>query len=185
MSVTIRYNGVLKDMKAIEELQEEFLDIASTQEWPSEIVDGAYSSLKRDESLRNTAKARGLVTTASRPLTLKGIKLVVHPQTDPLWFTFDSEGALTRLSYFAVDYYPGTKAEAAAARASSRRYEFVHQSQASIQTTLGGPELHRTVVRVLDYLKKKYVPDLKVLDDSTYWQHRDLDLLKQVMNKKA
>ncbi len=182
MSVTIRYYGALKDVKAIEDLQEEFLDIAITQEWPSEIVDGAYSSLKREEPGTGAGKARGTAATLSPPLTLKGIKLVVDPQTDPLWFTFDSEGALTRLSYFAVDHYPARSANAAA---PSRRYEFVHQSQASIQTTLGGAELHMTVVRLLDYLKKTYVPDLKVQDDSGYWEHRDEDLLRRVISKKA
>ena len=176
MSVTIRYSGFLKNLNAIEELQTEFLDIAGIQGWPSEIVDGAYSSLKRDET---PSLSRGAVTTVSPPLTLKGIKLVLHPQTDPLWFTFDAEGALTRLSYFAVDYYPLPKA------AASRRYEFVHQSQASIQTTLAGLEWHMTVVRILDYLKKKYVPDLNVADDSGYWLHRDQALLQRALRQKA
>src|SRR5882724_2586858 len=123
MSVTIRYHGALQDMGRVEEMQEEFLDIACTQEWPSEVVDGSFSSLRKDEP-----RGRGSsVGTLSPPLTLKGIKLTVHPQTDPLWFTFDESGMLTRLGYYAVDHYAGRKGS----EALTRRFEFVHQSMAS------------------------------------------------------
>jgi hypothetical protein len=116
------------------------------------------------------------VQTLSPPLTLKGIKLFVHPQTDPLWFTFDKEGVLTRLGYFAVDHYGSKRGEQ-----PGRRFEFIHQSQASIQTSIGGIELHQTAIRLLDHLKKRYVPDLGVRDDTGYWEDRDDDKLKRLM----
>lgn len=181
MSVTIRYHGSLGTLDRIEEMQEDFLDIAITNQWPSEIVDGAYSSLRREEAKGRAglaAKASG-VSTLSPPLTLKGIKLIVHPQTDPLWFTFDPEGALTRLGYYAVDHY-GAKLGAQ----PTRRFEFVHQSQASIQTSVGGVELHQTVIRLLEYLKKRYVPDLQISDDSGYWENRDEANLRRLMDRR-
>jgi hypothetical protein len=175
MSVTIRYHGALQDLRQVESLQEEFLDIARTQAWPSEAVDGSFSSLRRDEF-----GARGAgVGTLSPPLTLKGVKIIVHPQTDPLWFTFDEAGQLTRLGYYAVDHYPGRKGET-----PSRRFEFVHQSQASIQTTVGGSELHLSAVRLLEHLKSRYVPDLQVSDDSGFWEDRDLARLKRLMERR-
>ncbi len=182
MSVTIRYQGSLSaESKAkIEELQEEFLDIAITSAWPSEIVDGAYSSLKA-EAFKGRARGSSALKTLKPALTLRGIKLTVNPQTDPLWFTFDADSNLTRLSYYAVDHYPGRAAEA---MGPSRRYEFVHQSQASIQTTLGGVELHLCVIRLLDRLKAGYVPDLEVSDDSGYWGHRDEALLKAALARR-
>jgi hypothetical protein len=155
-------------------MQEEFLDIACTQEWPSEIVEGSYSRLRKDEP-----KGKGAVGTLSPPLTLKGIKLIVHPQTDPLWFTFDELGRLTRLGYYAVDHYAGRKGEPL-----SRRFEFVHQSQASIQTTVGGADLHLCTVRLLDQLKRRYVPDLTVLDDSGYYEERDEARLRRLMERR-
>jgi hypothetical protein len=175
MSVTIRYYGSLKDSGRIEEMQEEFLDIACTNEWPSEIVDGSFSSLRRDEP---RFKGAG-VGTLSPPLTLQGIKLIVHPQTDPLWFTFDEAGSLTRLGYYAVDHYAGHKGS----EALSRRFEFVHQSQASIQTTVGGVDLHLCTIKLLDHLKSRYVPELTVVDDSGYWQDRDETRLRRLMQR--
>jgi hypothetical protein len=163
------------DLGRMEDMQEEFLDIAGTQTWPSEIVDGSFSRLRKEESNRRAA-----VQTLSPPLSLKGIKLVIHPQTDPLWFTFDDAGVLTRLGYYAVDYYPGRKAAAA----PSRRFEFIHQSQASIQTTVGGPDLHLTALRLLDHLKRRYVPDLRVQDETGYWENRNEAALRRLMERR-
>jgi hypothetical protein len=179
MSVTIRYHGALQDLGRIEAMQEEFLDIACTNEWPSEIVDGSFSSLRKDAS-EGAKGARGAaVGTMSPPLTLRGIKLTVHPQTDPLWFTFDDAGQLTRLGFFAVDHYAGRKGS----EALTRKFEFVHQSQASIQTTVGGTELHRCVVKLLEHLKSRYVPDLQVSDDSGFWEDHDEARLARLMSK--
>src|SRR5258708_38552729 len=100
MSVTIRYHGSLKDMRAVEELQEEFLDIAITNEWPSEIIDGAYSSLRREDSTGPASSQRGIAATLSPPLTLKGIKLGGHPPTHPPLFTVYADATLTPLRYF-------------------------------------------------------------------------------------
>ena len=175
MSVTIRYHGALQSMSRLEQMQEDFLDIACTNEWPSEIVDGSFSSLRRDEP-----RGQGAVGTLSPPLTLRGIKLIVHPQTDPLWFTFDEMGQLTRLGFYAVDHYAGRKGS----EALTRKFEFVHQSQASIQTTVGGSELHQRTVKLLDYLKSQYVPDLAVSDDSGYWEDRDEARLKRLMERR-
>jgi hypothetical protein len=174
MSVTIRYHGALQDMGSLEEMQEEFLDIACTNEWPSEIIDGSFSSLRKEES-----RSKGAVSTLSPPLTLKGIKLTVHPQTDPLWFTFDEAGQLTRLGFYAVDHYAGRKGS----EIPSRRFEFVHQSQASIQTGVGGAGLHMTAIKLLDHLKGRYVPSLQVSDDSGFWQNRDEGRLRRLMER--
>jgi hypothetical protein len=59
----------------------------------------------------------------------------------------------------------------------------LHQNQASIQTSIGGAALHRTVVGLLDYLKRAYVSDLEVLDESGYWNDRDETALKRLMDR--
>ena len=176
MSVTIRYFGSLKDMSDLPRLQDELLDIARTSEWPSEEVDGVFSSLRSPSPAEKSGSSA--VQTINPPLTLKGIKLIVHPQTDPLWFTFNPEGEITRLSYYAVDYYIGKKPSDPV----SRKFEFVHQAQASIQTSVGGPELHKLVIRLLDYVKGRYIPGLTVMDDSGYWENRDANELKKLMD---
>jgi hypothetical protein len=176
MSVTIRYFGSLRDMSDLTQLKEDLVDIAQTSEWPSEEVDGVFSSLRSPVARGKSAESA--VQTINPPLTLNGMKLIVHPQTDPLWFTFNPEGEITRLSYYAVDYYIGKKPNDPV----SRKFEFVHQTQASIQTSVGGPELHKLVIKLLDYVKGRYIPDLTVMDDSGYWENRDAASLKKLMD---
>jgi hypothetical protein len=52
-----------------------------------------------------------------------------------------------------------------------------------MQTSIGGSELHRQVVGLLDYLKKAYLPDLQVHDDSGYWDDRDDAALSRLMDR--
>lgn len=159
MSVTLRYRGTLKDLGQLSTLREEFQDIAQANGWPVELV---------ERTVPKGTPAGGRLLAP--PLAVEGLKVVVHPQTDPLWLTFDPEGVLTRL-----DPYPLNGGAAP-------RYGFLQQSQASIQTSIGGSELHLVVVGLLDYLKRSYVPDLQVLDDSGYWEQRDPEALRRLMD---
>jgi hypothetical protein len=163
MSVTLRYRGTLNDLSRLTELQNEFQDIAAAQAWPCDLLERGVSEQDRGRVL-------------APPLALRGVKLTVHPQTDPLWFTFDEQGVLTRLGSFSLGLpsAPGV--------AGSQRFGFLHQSQASIQTSIGGSELHLTVVGLLDYLKRVYVQDLTVSDDTGYWDSRDKGALCALMD---
>jgi hypothetical protein len=160
MSVTLRYSGTLKDLGLLPRLREEFQDIAATNQWPVDVL---------ERTLPKGRQAGGRLLAP--PLTVAGLKVVVHPQTDPLWLTFDEQGALTRL-----DPYP--------LGGSGQRYGFLQQSQASMQTSIGGAPLHRTVVGLLDYLKRAYLPDLQVHDDSGYWELRDDAALTRLMDRR-
>jgi len=161
MSVTLRYSGTIADLALLPRLREEFQDIAAANRWPVDPV----------ERIMPKGRPAGGRLLAP-PLAVEGLKLIVHPQTDPLWLTFDSDGSLTRL-----DPYPLNGG-------SVPRYGFLQQSQASMQTGIGGSELHRTVVGLLDYLKRVYVPDLKVVDDSGYWELRDEEALSRLMDRR-
>ncbi len=37
--------------------------------------------------------------------------------------------------------------------------------------------LHISLVKLLDYLKKRYVPNLEVIDNTGYWSSRDESVL--------
>jgi len=167
MSVTLRYSGSLADMGRLPRLKEEFLDIAATQAWPVDVLEAVTSDALGSRS-------RGARTLAPAP-AIQGLKIYVHPQTDPLWLTFDADGAITRLGS-----YPLAQVSRDGSDATSR-YGFLHQSQASMQTSIGGFALHNTVVGLLDYLKRAYIPNLQVLDESGYWERRDKDALKRLM----
>jgi len=162
MSVTLRYSGTLKDPALLPSLREEFQDIAATNGWPVDVL---------ERTLPKGRPAGGRLLAP--PVAVEGLKLVVHPQTDPLWLTFDEQGALTRLDPYPLGLGSGVP-----------RYGFLQQAQASMQTSIGGSDLHRTVVGLLDYLKRAYLPDLQVLDDSGYWHDRDDAALERLMDRR-
>jgi hypothetical protein len=164
--VTLRYSGTLSDPSSLAKLREDFQDIAAIHGWPVDLMDRE----------RGSSRIGGGRTMAP-PLALAGIKIVVHPQTDPLWLTFDEAGVLTRLGS-----YPIGQAHRDEGAPRSPRLGFLHQSQASMQTSIGGSELHVTVVGLLDYLKRAYIHDLRVTDDTGYWEDRDADALRRLMD---
>jgi hypothetical protein len=166
MRVTLRYSGTLSDPSSLAKLREDFQDIAAIHGWPVDLMDRETVSHNR----------MGGARTMAPPLALAGIKVVVHPQTDPLWLTFDEVGVLTRLGSYPI----GQARDDGAPR--STRLGFLHQSQASMQTSIGGSELHLTVVGLLDYLKRAYMHDLRVTDDTGYWEDRDADALRRLMD---
>jgi len=157
----------LPDLGRLPRLKEDFLDIAATHAWPVDVLEAVAAETAGKRS-------RGTRTLAPAP-AIQGLKIYVHPQTDPLWLTFDAEGAITRLGS-----YPLAQVSRDGSDVSSR-YGFLHQSQASMQTSIGGFELHFAVVGLLDYLKRAYIPNLQVLDESGYWERRDQDALKRLM----
>jgi hypothetical protein len=160
MSVTLRYSGTLTDRSLLPRLREDFQDIAATHAWPVDLLD-APPVLERS---RGRLQAPALV--------LEGLRVIVHPQTDPLWLTFDPDNVLTRLGDLPLHSVRPNAVNA-----------FLHQSQASIQTGIGGSLLHKTVVGLLDYLKKAYVADLDVQDESGYWSTRDDAALRRLMDR--
>jgi|SRR5665213_35450 len=167
MSVTVRYRGTLSDPTSLARLREDFQDIAAIQGWPVDLMDR--------EDLPSRPGGGSLMAP---PLALAGIKVVVHPQTDPLWLTFDEAGVLTRLGDYPLDataYENGSR---------SLRLGLLYQAQASIQTSIGGSDLHKTVVGLLDYLKSTYVHDLQVSDDTSFWETRDTEALRKLMDRR-
>ncbi len=167
MKVTLRYSGTLSDPDSLPRLREDFQDIAATQRWPVERMDG-----------REAPAPRGGGRLLAPALTLGGLKVVVHPQTDPLWLTFNEAGVLTRLA--PLPRTPGPIEGALALPVGVA----LHQAQASIQTSIGGSRLHLTVVGLLDYLKSAYVHDLRVSDEAGYWDDRDAESLRRLMDER-
>ena len=57
-----------------------------------------------------------------------------------------------------------------------KKYEFVYYPYIKVNTFAA--ETHKKIVRLLDYLKKRYMPDMRLTDSSFYWETRDEEALK-------
>jgi len=149
MSTTVHYFGKIKSLESIREMQEEFREIAQVSGWSHEMVDHVFS--------------QGTETAASR-LSLRGIRLTLNKTTSPLQLTFDKDGYLSHIYY---EKAPAEKGSSVAGR------QILHQVHTSTSIRANDPESHVTVVKLLDYLKKRYVPNLEVIDNTGYWYSRD------------
>ncbi len=156
MSTTVHYFGKIKSLELVRELQEEFREIAQVSGWAHEMVDHAYSH--EDE------------TPAGR-LTLKGIRLTLQKGSTPLQLTFDKDGYLSHIYYEKSTEAPAGRGKNPLVR------QLLHQVHTSTTLPQAEPAGHISLVKLLDYVKKRYVPNLEVIDNTGYWSSRDESVL--------
>lgn len=54
-----------------------------------------------------------------------------------------------------------------------------HHNYNSTKTQYAPVEVHITIIKLLKYLKKKYISDLNVFDEGEYWETEDANRLKE------
>lgn len=95
---------------------------------------------------------------------VRGMFFVPHKECEPVSFLFDDDGNLLHLSALA-DYDPGFKA----------------QKQVSTKTQFAPVDIHIAIIKLLRYVKKKFFPNLNVVDEGEYWEREDRVLLEHLM----
>ncbi|HPG39984.1 MAG TPA: hypothetical protein PLP19_11035 [bacterium] len=158
MGVTIHFQGILQDKRQINSFIEELTDIAQTMNWEWQILD-------EDWTKPSTAKLTG--NKDNREITghlaLKGITIHLHPDCETLDLFFDAEGHLT--SPLAMALY----------HAEGNDYKYYN----SVKTQFAPPDIHITIIKLLKYLQKKYIPNLEVEDEGGYWDSEDKNELEK------
>jgi hypothetical protein len=157
VGITIHYKGNLQNVQMMPQFMEELIDISSTMKWP-------YYVLDEDWSKPSTAH---LLTTGEQSviagdLALKGISIDLHPACESLSLFFTAEGILAS-PMTVIMYNEGEIAK-------SDMWNF-------IKTQFAPPDVHMSVVKLLKYLKKRYMPNLEVTDEGEFWDTEDKDLL--------
>jgi hypothetical protein len=160
MSATIHYFGKVKDQDSILEIQEEFREIAQVSGWPHEIVDQNFIQEGESSPVR---------------LTLKGVRIVLGKNPAPLQLTFDKDGYLSHIYHEAPARENVPRGSTRGAPPAAR--PILHQVHTSTSLRAGDAPAHITLVKLLDYLKKRYVPNLEVIDNTGYWYSRDESVL--------
>ena len=93
---------------------------------------------------------------------IKGVSVTPHKDSESLSFFFNIEdgGLRNIMNVIMKDPYNPEEPE----------WDF-------IKTQFAPPEVHVTVIKLLQYIKKKYMPDLEVVDEGDYWETGDEKLL--------
>ena len=158
MGITIHYRGKLNDIKQIYKIKDELIDISKSMGWE-------WNSLDEDWNKPNTAK---LIHQKNRTeikghLPLKGISFVPHPDCEAVSFYFDGKGKLqTPIGMVLIN-----------------EGKIEYDGGVSVKTQFAPPEVHITIVKLLQYIKKKYISNLKVRDEGEYWETGDENILKK------
>ena len=100
----------------------------------------------------------------------KGLFIQPHPNSELLQFMVDKKGHLRNA--VMLEHFEKNK--------DSTYYN-------SIKTQFAPIEIHIAVIKLLKYLKQKYISNLQVWDEGDYWQTGDAKLLHEkfdFLNKK-
>jgi len=181
--IYIKYSGTIQDKNLIPQLEEELIEIAQISNWQYELVIENFNtltSISKNGYLNkffydNDIDDEDLITLNSSDVFLEGIAMIVDKSSEPLRITFDKSGKLAMISFCTTDTVGLNK------KLVVKKYEFLYYPYIKIYTN--NAEKHIKIVKILEYLKKRYIKDLEVIDTSFYWNNRDEEDLRVKMWK--
>jgi hypothetical protein len=181
--IYIKYSGTMPDKDSIIKMEEELIDISQISGWAYELVAENFNTLTSASrrGLPERADLQGdlddedLLTLSSADVYLEGIALQMDRESEPLKFTFDKNGKLATISFCTTDTVGLNK------KLTVKKYEFLYYPYIKMYTP--NADRHVQIIKLLDYMKKKYIKDLQVIDTSLFWETRDDEELKVKMWK--
>ncbi len=157
MGITIHYKGKLNNLEQIYSVIDELKDISEIMSWKYSILDNDWNSQLTAQLFQTE---NGVKITGHLPL--KGITINLHPECESFYVLFDKNGNLQSVSGMVLN--PG-------------EVESADSNFLFIKTQYAPPEIHIAIIKLLKYLKDKYISDLNVIDEGSYWVTEDQDLL--------
>lgn len=166
MGVTIHYRGTIDDTSMVGKLADEMEDFAQSLGWKTKRWDEDWSkSTRLSSSKSNTARfsnsKRQFRILGHAPL--RGITLFPHQHCESFCLTFDPDGSLVDIVGMAMRAEGGEKRG---------------MSGSSTKTQFAPIETHITIVKLLQYIKRRYMTDLEVYDEGGYWESGDVQELQ-------
>ncbi|MCX8093656.1 MAG: hypothetical protein N3E50_05765 [Candidatus Goldbacteria bacterium] len=181
--IYIKYSGTIQDRNLIPRLEEELIEIAQISNWQYELIIENFNTLTsatrkghiNNFIYDNDIDDDDLLTLNSSDVFLEGIAMMIDSNSDPFRITFDKGGKLAMISFCTSDTVGFNK------KLVVKKYEFLYYPYIKLYTN--NAEKHIKVIKILEYLKKRYIKDLEVIDTSFYWNNRDEEELRVKMWK--
>ena len=158
MGLSIHYNGRISNYSLINELVEEVQDICDSLRWDYHI----WNSHPSIDDITNYKEKTGYTLHH-----LNGISISVL-DCETIFFTFLPDGRLSSpLNLLAQGAYTDK--------------EMIYT--VATKTQYAGPDTHMALVKLIRYLKEKYLTDLQVEDEGLYWETGDEKILLSQFEK--
>jgi len=96
---------------------------------------------------------------------IKGIVFTIHEECEIVGFIFDKKGYLR--SPISIPYYEENDD---------------HQLVVSVKTQFSSPDIHIVLIKLLRYIKSKYIENLEVTDEGEFWETLNKERLKYLFD---
>ena len=160
MGITIFAQGKINHLEELPSLIEEVKGIAAKYGWKYAIIDDDFEDPPFIDLERNS-ESSDLNIVGS--LGLKGIVITVDEGVEALHILFDRYGVLTGMMPQLLWLQNDKQGERFSA----------------CKTQFGSIDSHIRIVELYDILKKKYITNLEVEDEGSYWVSRNRNLLAE------
>ena len=153
MGISIYYQGTINRIEGVPELSNELVEFASILGWEVKQWNGHWN---RPNTAVLEQRTEGYELTGHIPL--RGVSLLADPECEPLFLTFNSEGALASTTNMLM-----------ADKSPSEPQKF----WLSTMTHYTSADVHIALIKLLKYLKTRFISDLQVYDETGFWDHED------------
>lgn len=157
MGISIHYKGKLNNPDLLNAFCDEIKDIAKDMNWN-------FNTFNNDLNKPNSSYVDGNGHIKGH-IPIKGLNVTIHPKAESLSFLFDKNGNLRNL--LMMTYKNGKESEI---------------SNIFVKTQFAPIEIHITIIKLLEHIKKKYISNLKVIDEGSYWETRDKNILEEKLS---
>ena len=156
MGLSFHYSGKFATNASLPDLIGEVKDIVAIHQWEYHIFEEQFPPESPGKE-KHDQKIYGICFSP--------------PECEPVWLCFLSNGRMS--SPTNLEYFGGSS------DAEARK----HLYTLSVKTQFAGVDVHIKIIKLLKYLKTKYLVDLQVSDEGQYWETGDEHLLKQIFER--
>lgn len=160
MGIKIDYRGKIDRIKEVDQLSGEISEYAAILNWD-------IRQWNENWDLPNSAILKKGIDgdEISGHIPIRGISLTPDTNCDPLFLTFCKDGTLVSTINMVMMADKETASD---------------DIWLSTQTHFSSAEIHIAIIKLLRFLKNKYISNLDVRDSGSYWENDNDEEIKEV-----
>ncbi len=157
MGLTIHYSGRFNETASLPKLIEEVKDIAEIYKWKYSILEERFLEDALGKEDFNPEKLYGII--------------VSPPNCEPVCISFLSNGRMS--APFLLRFWGKPK----------NGIEAAYLYMLFTKTQFAGAVIHKLIIHILQHISKKYLLDFKLMDEGSYWETGDEQLLENTFKR--
>jgi hypothetical protein len=153
MGLSFHYKGALKNPILLKKMIEEVADISQVHQWKFHVFEEAFPNQTFTLDPYNNS--------------IYGI-CFSPPNCEVVCLTFMCSGKMCAFYNFE------------SSKASANELD---ENYLSVKTQFAGPEIHKQLINIFDYLNKRYFENFDLTDEGNYWETKNDQLLEDTFEK--